>query len=145
MGLAIGAAVLAAPAAQGPRHFEIEASFEAAGPHGGGPVVAVRFAALDPDVNLNEVPAPRLELDEHQRLLTPRTVKDSEPPLTPVSADAPRYLDLSEPVRFPVRLAPDVAPGFHGVPAEVVYFYCSKRQGWCRRGSESVTIPLLIQ
>jgi hypothetical protein len=106
--------------------------------------VEVRFSALDPDVNVNEIPAPRLELDNHQTLLAPRPEKLSAPPAPPMSADEPRYLDLSEPLRFPVELEADAPAGIHGVSADVVYFYCSKRLGWCRRGSEPVTIPVVV-
>lgn len=141
----ITAAVLAAgPAAgQGARHFEVEASFEPASEPGELPAVAVRFDPLDPDVVVNEIPAPRLRLDESQSLLVPGP-EEPPAPAPPTSADAPRYLDLSEPVRFPVELAADAPEGIHGVAAEVVYFYCSKSRGWCRRGNEPVTIPLLV-
>jgi len=138
------AAVAAAPvAAEAPKHFEVEATLERAAAPGGGPVVAVRFSALDPDVNVNEIPAPRLELDERQTLLSSRAVK-TKAATPPMSADEPRYLDLSEPVRFPVAVSPDAPTGIHGVSADVVYFYCSKRQGWCRRGTAPVTIPIVV-
>lgn len=125
------------------RHFEIEATFEPPSEAGALPAVAVRFVPLDPDVEVNEIPAPRLQLDGSQTLLAPGP-KAPRSPEPPMSADAPRYLDLSEPVRFPVRLAADAPEGIHGVDAEVVYFYCSKSEGWCRRGTEPVTIPLLV-
>jgi len=140
----IAAVAAATPAlAQTHRHFEIEAAFEPASKAGEVDAVAVRFAPLDPDVQVNEIPAPRLELDDSQSLLSPAP-EEPHAPVPPMSADAPRYLDLSDPIRFPVELAPDAPEGIHGVPAEVVYFYCSKSRGWCRRGNEPVTIPILV-
>jgi hypothetical protein len=145
MPLLIAAASLAAaPGLAGEsQHFEIEAAFEPAARPGADAYVAVRFAALDPDVNLNEVPAPRLQLDDAQKLLSAKAEKTPPPP-PPAKDEAPRYHDLSEPVRFPVELSADAPEGIHGVAADVIYFYCSTSQGWCRRGTEPVTIPILI-
>jgi hypothetical protein len=30
------------------------------------------------------------------------------------------------------------------VKATVTYFYCSKREGWCRKGTAAVDVPLDI-
>ena len=54
---------LASPA----RHFEVAASFEPARKAGANAAVAVTFRALDPDVHVNETPAPQLRLDLAQR------------------------------------------------------------------------------
>jgi hypothetical protein len=137
-------ALAAWPAGAQTRHFEIDARFEPAPEGGGGPVVAFRFAALDPDVNLNEVPAPRLRLEEDQQVLALRPVDPPAAEAVPVSADEPRYHDLSQPLVFPVEVAEGAPEGLHGVSADLVYFYCSTSQGWCRRGSERVTIGVQI-
>ena len=140
--VAVWAAGLAAAAGAGD-HFEVEASFEAAAEPGESGAVAVRFVAFDPDVELNEVPAPRLKLDPDQQVLVERKSAATPPPLA--DPGEPRYHDLSEPVRFSADPAPDAPAGFHAVGAEVVYFYCSKREGWCRRGSAEIEIPVQIQ
>jgi hypothetical protein len=43
-------------------------------------------------------------------------------------------------VAFPVALAPNAAKGTHEVKATVTYFYCSVKQGWCRKGSADVAL-----
>jgi hypothetical protein len=126
------------------RHFDVIAAFEPAKKKGGEAAVAVTFRALDPDVKVNETPAPRLKLDLTQTLL-----EDRQPPPPPRLPDfdplTARYLDTREPVRFKVALAQAAPPGQHEVKANVVYFYCSTREAWCRRGSISVLIPVTVR
>src|SRR5574341_2612398 len=101
--------------------------------------VAVTFRALDPDVKVNETPAPRLKLD-----LTQLVLEDRQPPAPAQVPDfdplTARYLDISKPVRFRVALSAKAQGGQHEVKANVVYFYCSTREAWCRRGSVDVLI-----
>jgi len=136
----IPAVALAAPA----RHFEIAASFQAPKKSGGQGSVAVSFRPLDPDVRVNESPAPRLKLDLAQTVLVDRQA----PPLGQVPAYDPltaRYLDTAKPVLFPVAIAPTAPAGAHSVKASVVYFYCSTREAWCRRGTVDVLVPVDVR
>ena len=55
-----------------------------------------------------------------------------------------RYVDLSKPVRFPAALAPTAPSGSQTVEAQVVYFYCSVREAWCRRGTADVEITVAV-
>jgi len=134
------AVALAAPA----RHFEILASFEPPKTPAGQGAVAVSFRALDPDVRVNETPAPRLKLDLAQTVLVDRQAPPSGqvPDYDPLTA---RYLDTDKPVLFPVAIAPTATAGSHSVKASVVYFYCSTREAWCRRGSTDVQIPVTVR
>lgn len=121
----------------GSPHFDVSASFLAPAKRGGAASVAVTFVARDPDVNVNEDPPPRLKLDPSQRVLVDRQAPaTTKPPAA--DDDHPRYLDLEHPVLFPVGIAPGAPKGSQAVKATVVYFYCSKREGWCRRGTAEV-------
>jgi hypothetical protein len=136
----VPAAALAASA----RHFEIAASFQAPKKPGGQGSVAVSFRPLDPDVRVNESPAPRLKLDLGQTVLVDRQA----PPLGQVPDYDPltaRYLDTAMPVLFPVAIAPTAPAGAHAVKASVVYFYCSTREAWCRRGTTEVLVPVAVR
>ena len=142
--LAFGAVLVAAVAGAGPlHHFDVEASYEAPSAAGKDAAVAVKFLALDPDLRLNATPAPRLKLDILETALVdrqgppPREVPDYDP-LTAT------YLDLARPVRFPVAVSPDATPGTHPVRAQVVYFYCSVREEWCRRGTADVDFTVTV-
>jgi hypothetical protein len=130
--------------AGGIRHFELAASFEPAARVGANAQVVVHFRALDPDLRLNEEPAPRLNLDLlHDVLLDKQPPSSGEAPAyDPLTA---RYLDLDKPVRFPVALSPTAPSGRQSVPATVVFFYCSVREAWCRRGSVDVLIPVTVR
>jgi len=130
-----------APAA---RHFAVMATFEPAKKAGGEGAVAVTFRALDPDVKLNETPAPRLKLDLTQTVLEDRQPQAPAqvPDFDPLTA---RYLDISKPVRFPATISGSAPSGPHEVKANVVYFYCSTREAWCRRGSVDVLIPVTVR
>jgi hypothetical protein len=123
------------------RHFELTAGFEP-GPGGEGAVV-VTFRPLDPDVKLNETPAPRLKLELTQAVLEDRQPKAQTgiPDYDPATA---RYLDTQKPVRFKVAVAKAAPRGAHEVKASVVFFYCSVREAWCRRGTADVLIPVAV-
>ena len=130
-------AFLALAAGPSAKHFDVAASFVAPAKPGAPGAISVLFSPTDPDVAINEDPAPRLKLDPEQAVLVD---KPATPPTRAVSGDAEkaRYLDLAKPVRFPVAVATKLAGGEHPVKATVVYFYCSKREGWCRRGTADV-------
>jgi hypothetical protein len=130
-------ALLALAAASAPRHFDIAASFTAPKEPGGKGAVSVLFSPTDPDVHINEEPAPRLKLEPGQTVLVdrqgpaPARTEDFDP-------EKVRYLDLAKPVRFAVALSPSAPKGKHELTAKVVYFYCSTRGAWCRRGTAEV-------
>jgi hypothetical protein len=126
------------------RHFDVIASFEAPKKAGAPGAVAVTFRALDPDVKVNEAPAPRLRLDVAQAVLVDKQapVSSQVPDYDPLTA---KYLDTSRPVLFPVAIAPAAPKGEHEVKASVVYFYCSTREAWCRRGTADVLIPVGVR
>jgi len=130
--------------APSPRHFDVMATFEPAKKAGGEGAVAVTFRALDPDVKVNETPAPRLKLDLMQTVLEDRQPQAPAqlPDFDPLTA---RYLDTSKPVRFPATVSSSAPSGQHEVKANVVYFYCSTREAWCRRGSVDVLIPVTVR
>jgi len=126
-----------------PRHFDVVAAFEPPKKPRGLAHVAVSFSPLDPDVHINEAPAPRLKLDAEQLVL----VDKQQPPPEKISEwdpDNPRYIDLGKPVLFPVAFAAGVPKGEKTVKATVVYFYCSSREGWCRRGSADLEVPVTV-
>lgn len=140
----LAALVPAGALAASTRHFDVTASFnppKKASAHG---TVAVTFRALDPDVKVNETPAPRLKLDLAQAVLVDRQPPASSqvPDYDPLTA---RYLDLAKPVLFPVAIAPTAPRGEHEVRASVVYFYCSTREAWCRRGTVDVLFPVSVR
>ena len=138
--LVIPAALTAGPN----RHFDVLASFEPSEAPGEDDAVLVTFRARDPDLRLNETPAPRLELELTETVLLDRLppAPRSVPAYDPLTA---RYRDLTEAVRFPVAIAPTARAGEQTVEAKVVFFYCSVREAWCRRGTAvvelSVTVP----
>jgi hypothetical protein len=132
--------VIAAP---GGTHFTVTAAFVPPAKAGANGAVAVTFAPLDPDVHVNEEPAPRLKLDPAQTVLLD---KQAPPPArTPTfDPDTARYLDPKVPVSFPVALSPKAPRGGQAVKGTVTYFYCSKREGWCRKGSAEVEVPVAV-
>ncbi len=124
-------------------HFDVTASFVAPAKAGANGQVAVTFTARDPDVHINEEPAPRLGLDPAQRILVDKQRPASTRPAS-FDPDAARYLDLARPVLFPVAFAPGAPKGPQTVKGSVVYFYCSKREGWCRRGQGEIELPVTV-
>jgi hypothetical protein len=135
--------LLSAALPPGPPQFDLLASFEPPKKPGGDAAVVVSFRTLDPDLRLNAIPAPRLELDLTETVLLdrqdprPRRVPDYDP----LTAE---YLDLDTPVRFAVAIAPTAPSGPQNVEAKVVYFYCSVREEWCRRGTVDVDFTVAV-
>ena len=129
--------------APGKEFFDLRATFVAPIKAGATPVIEVTFVSKDPDVHINEEPAPRLKLDVAQSVLV-----DKQPPLRPRTApydpSAARYLDLTRPIKFPVAFAPTAPKGAQTVGATLTFFYCSRREGWCRRGSVEVEVPVTV-
>lgn len=139
-------AILLLPAtllAGGPTHFDVQASYVPPPKPNAQAAIAVFLTAKDPDVRVNEDPAPRLKLDPSQAVLVDKPAGKSETPAA--DAGVPRYLDLSVPVRFPVSLGPSAVKGTHLVKGSLSFFYCSKREGWCRKGVSEVEIPVLVK
>ncbi len=126
------------------RHFEVAASFVPAKKPGANGSVAVLFQPLDPDVHVNESPAPRLKLD-----LTQAVLVDKQPPAPANVPDydpsTAKYIDLTKPVLFPVAVARTAPRGEQVVKGSVVFFYCSQRENWCRRGTAEIEIPVSVR
>jgi hypothetical protein len=131
------AVLLLAPAAAMAvgEHFTVSAAYVPPAKPKAAATVAVTFIAADPDVKINQEPAPRLKLDPEQVVLVDR---QPPPARRSESGGEPKYLDVSLPVSFPVALSPNAPKGEQAVKGNVTYFYCSKREGWCRKGTSEV-------
>jgi hypothetical protein len=133
---------LAAGTARADR-VEVSARYVPPAKAGANGAVAVTFTPKDPDVHVNRDPAPRLKLDPEQRVLVD---KQPPPPRRGGSADveAAGFFEPDTPVSFPVAPGPGLAPGEHEAKGTVTYFYCSKREGWCRKGTAEIEIPVTV-
>jgi hypothetical protein len=137
-GLVAAALFQASPVSE---HFDVSASYEAR--KGGGGEVAVRFVAKDPDVKINEAPAPKLKLVEGPAALASAAAIPAA--AKPAAGGPGKYLDLTLPVTFPVTVAAGTPKGEHPAGGTVTYFYCSKREGWCRKGSAAVAFAVPVR
>jgi hypothetical protein len=122
-----------------PTHFEVTAAFTPKGAAQGE--VAVTFTGKDSDVRINETPAPRLKLEPGQVL---QEVPPAPAPAAKEGSGPGKYLDTTWPVVFPVAVGRPSAAGPQTVKGAVTYFYCSKREGWCRKGTASLEIPVKL-
>jgi hypothetical protein len=136
-------ALAPAPIVQAGPHFNVSAAFVPPAAKGADATIAVTFAALDPDVRVNEEPAARLKLDAAQSVLLD---KQKPAPSRPEAFDPEnvKYLDLSAPLLFPVAVSLTAPQGQQPVKATVIYFYCSKREGWCRKGTAPVDVAVTV-
>jgi len=135
------ALVPAAALASG-EHFTVSAAYVPPAKPRVAATVAVTFIPGDPDVKINQEPAPRLKLDPEQAVLV-----DRQPPPAPHKGESPgepKYLDTSLPVAFAVALNPKAPKGEQPVKGTVTYFYCSKREGWCRKGTSDVAFTVAV-
>jgi hypothetical protein len=124
-------------------YVTVSATFVAPSKPGGNAHVAVTLSPRDPDVRVNEEPGPRLKLAAGEAVL----VDKQAPPARPAAYDpqTAKYLDPALPVHLPVATRADAPRGKHAVSAKVVYYYCSKRDGWCRKGTDDVEFPVEVR
>lgn len=142
---ALLAFVAAAGAAQAaaPQHFNLAASYVPPAKGAKAGVIAVQFTGTDPEIHINETPAARLKLDPAQTILVDKQAPAPER-MTPYDPATAKYLDITLPVVFPAVIAKGAPKGAQTVAATVTYFYCSKREGWCRKGNTEVGIAVNV-
>ena len=140
--LATAALAVLATAASSSSHVLVGAEFVPAAKAGGDAHVAVMFTPRDPDLRVNEEPGPRLKLAADEAVLLDRQKQPARAAV--YDPENPKYLDVALPVHLPVALKPTAPRGRHLVKAKVTYFYCSKREGWCRKGTEDVEFPVVV-
>ncbi len=123
------------------QHFEVTAAYEAPAKKGAPANLLFEFKQKDPDVYINEEPAPRIKFAAGAPLVAPPPPKGSG--VIPDPANV-KYLDLAKPVRFAVTPAPDAAKGMSRVKTTLSYFYCSKRENWCRKGTADFELAVVL-
>lgn len=126
--------------ASGSEHVALSVTFQAPAKPDGLGSVNVTFAPKDPDVHINEEPAPRLKLDSQDVLAD----RQAPPPARLPTFDPSdlKYLDTTFPLPFPVAWAAKPPKTPRTVTATIVYAYCSQREGWCRKGSDEVAFSV---
>jgi hypothetical protein len=122
----------------------VEAAFLPPAKPGADAAIAVMLEPQAAGIVVNEKPAPRLSLDPLQTVLvdrqTPRAAGGGE-----IDPSQARHLDPSVPVRFVVAIAPGTPRGTHTVRGTVTFFYCSKTEGWCKKGSSEIAVIVPVQ
>ena len=123
------------------QHFEVTAAYEAPAKKGAPGNLRFEFKQKDPDVYINEEPAPRIKFAAGAPLVAPPPPKGSG--VIPDPANV-KYLDLTKPVRFAVTPAADASKGLSQVKTTLSYFYCSKRENWCRKGTADFDLAVVL-
>lgn len=131
------------PAASGVSDVSVEASYEPAGRAGTPAAIVARLSPRSADLRVNALPAPRLRLDSGGVLVDRQPAASAHVPV--VEPEFARYLDTSQPLRFAVEPDPSAAPGTYSVPASLTFAYCSKTQGWCKKGKERIEVSVTIR
>ena len=121
----------------------VEAIFVPAAKAGADAAIAVTLTPEAAGIVVDERPAPRLSLDPLQTVLL-----DKQPPRAANAGEAdpshPRYLDPSVPVKFPVAVAPGAPRGTHMVHGSVTFYFCSKVEGWCKKGTGEIAVSVSV-
>jgi hypothetical protein len=139
--LVLAGALQMTPAAMPSPHFDVTGAYEAPAKKGAPGTLVFEFKKKDPDVNINEEPAPRVKFAAGAPLVAPPPPKSSGAIPDPLTA---RYIDLSKPVRIPVTVAAGAAKGMTSVRTTLSYFYCSKRENWCRKGTAEFDLGVVL-
>lgn len=134
-------AVQMMPSLMPSQHFDVTGAYEAPAKKGAAGHLVFEFRQKDPDVHINEEPAPRIKFAAGATLLAPPPPKSSGVIPDPATV---KYLDLAKPVRFSVTATPDAAKGLSRVKTTLSYFYCSKRENWCRKGTADFDLAVVL-
>ena len=130
-------------AASSSSYVLVSAEFVPAAKPGADAHVALILTPRDGDIQVNEEPGPRLKLAADEPVLVD---KQKVPARAPVyDPENPKYLDPVLPVHLPVAVKPTAPKGRHLVQAKLTYFYCSKREGWCRKGTEDLEFAVQVR
>lgn len=138
----VGAVLFVLLVGTGP-YVTVSAEFVPPAKAGADAHVAVTLAPRDLDIQVNEEPGPRLKLAEDEAVLADKQKPSGKPPV--YDPENPKYLDTSLPVHLPVAVKATAPKGRQAVKAKVTYFYCSKREGWCRKGTEDVEFTVTVR
>ena len=122
--LSVQLLLLVAASVAGPQHFDVAAAFEPPTKPGATGAIAVTFAPRDPDVHINEDPAPRLRLDLEQSALL-----DKQPP-------PPKTVDDVRPGHGPLRRREEAGPLPGGLR-------CGRSEGSAERQGDRRVLLLL--
>jgi hypothetical protein len=141
--LALAVILLAQADVTAPADVVVSATFVAPARDGVLASVAVTLTPRDHSVKVNEEPAPRLKLDPAQTVLVDK--QRPAPPARSFDPTSARYLDPALPVHFPVAIRRGATRGRQTAKATVTYFYCSQRDGWCRKGTSDVEFPVDVR
>ena len=126
-----------------PDYVTVRATFEPPTTPGGDGAIVVTLTPKESDIRVNENPSPRLRLAEGQPILIDKQPAPSRS--TPVDPAQAKYLDPAQPVRFAVAIAPKAPKGASNVSGTLTYFFCSKGQGWCRKGTADVSVRVDVR
>lgn len=133
---ALALMLLAAPlASAGEAPFLVTAEWEPGSAKRPGAVV-LRFSPDADDLRVNRVPAPRLEWPQGVAA-EPVSAPGETRPASAAPGD-PQYLADGEAYRLYFATAPTKGM----VEGKVVFFYCSKNAGWCKKGVSPVSLAL---
>jgi hypothetical protein len=129
------------PAAAGPSDTSfvaVEVRFEpsAVAPGGRG-TVEVRFVPAD-DIHINADPPVSVRLDA-----SPLHIPGGR--LEVQTGGDGGSVDTGAPVRHEVLIAPNAVEGPATLTGEVIYYYCSDSEGWCRRAARAFSLPVLVE
>lgn len=129
------------PAAAGPSDTSfvaVEVRFEPStvAPGGRG-TVEIRFVPAD-DIHINADPPLAVRLDASPLHLSGGRLEVK-------TGGDESYVDTAVPVRHEVLIAPDAVAGRATLTGEVVYYYCSDLEGWCRRAAREFSLPVLVE
>lgn len=99
--------------------------------------VEIRFVPAD-DIHINADPPLAVRLDASPLHLPGGRLEVK-------TAGDEGYVDTAVPVRHEVLIAPNAVAGRATLTGEVVYYYCSDSEGWCRRAVRTFSLPVLVE
>jgi len=129
-------------AASGLSDVAVEAHYEAPAKPGAPAAIVARLFPRSTDLRVNELPAPRLRLEPQSVLIDRQPKASAHVPV--VDPEFARYLDTAGWLRFAVVPDPGTPRGIYTVPASLTFAYCSKKQGWCKKGVERIEVQVTI-
>ncbi len=102
--------------------------------------------ALQEGISISPEPSFIIEFNPCQELIIPKSLStDSDLQIDIFEENGKDYLDLSEAIEIPFTVRLMAKQGSHLLEGKIIYFACSKEEGWCLKYTSKFSAAFYIK
>lgn len=134
------------PFAEADDILKIESSVSPKSLSGGQEGKVILKLTLQEGLTINPQPSFSIEFSPCEGIVfSKKTFTDSDLGIEILEEMGEEYLNLKNPLEIPFTVSPDAAKGKHILEGKIIYFACSKEEGWCMKNSSKFTVTFSTQ